>query len=252
MATLPHKRLLSLRNEIQMVFQNPFTSLNPRMRLLDVIGEPLAIHGMKSRRERVERVGELLSMVGLQPQYMWRYPHAFSGGERQRISIARALALRPRLVAADEAVSALDVSVQAQVLTLMRDLQRQFDLTYLFVTHDLGVVRHFCDRVAVMYAGVIVETAPADTLFAAPRHPYTAALLSAAPVPDPAACTTLKVTPGEVPNPADLPPGCRFHPRCPHAVETCRTLMPEMEEISPYHHVSCHRAEELIAEQLVS
>jgi peptide/nickel transport system ATP-binding protein len=237
--------LRGLRREMQMVFQDPFTSLNPRMTLLDIIGEPLLIHGMRSRRGREERVAELLRLVGLRPEYMRRFPHAFSGGERQRIGIARALVLQPRLVVADEPVSALDVSVQAQILNLLLDLQAQLRLTYLFVAHDLSVVKHICERVAVMYVGRIVEMAPTDALFTAPKHPYTAALLSAVPEPDPRVRAQRMVLQGEVANPANPPAGCYFHPRCPYAIDVCRTQTPLWEEITPGRFVSCHRAREL-------
>jgi peptide/nickel transport system ATP-binding protein len=238
-------QLRALRREMQMIFQDPFTSLNPRMTLLDLVGEPLYVHGMKSRREREERVADLLRRVGLRPEYMRRFPHAFSGGERQRIGIARALALHPRLVVADEPVSALDVSVQAQILNLLVDLQADLKLTYLFVAHDLSVVRHISNRVAVMYVGRMVELAETDELFSTPKHPYTAALLSAAPEPDPRTRTRRLVLSGEVANPAAPPGGCYFHPRCPHAVDICRTQTPAWQEISPGHFVGCHRADEL-------
>jgi peptide/nickel transport system ATP-binding protein len=230
---------------MQMIFQDPFASLNPRMTLLDLVGEPLYVHGLRSRREREERVADLLRRVGLRPEYMRRFPHAFSGGERQRIGIARALALRPRLVVADEPVSALDVSVQAQILNLLQDLQSEFRLTYLFVAHDLSVVRHISDRVAVMYVGRIVELAETEALFTAPKHPYTAALLSAVPEPDPRVRSKRIILQGEVANPAAPPPGCYFHPRCPHAVDVCRTQAPVWQEIAPARFVACHRAAEL-------
>lgn len=242
---LGRTELRAMRREMQMIFQDPFSSLNPRMTLLDLVGEPLLVHGMKRRREREDRVAELLRLVGLRPEYMRRFPHAFSGGERQRIGIARALALRPRLVVADEPVSALDVSVQAQILNLLQDLQTEFRLTYLFVAHDLSVVRHISDRVAVMYVGRMVELAETERIFTAPKHPYTAALLSAVPEPDPRARTQRTVLQGEVANPAFPPSGCHFHPRCPHAVELCRTQAPAWQEILPAHFVACHRAHEL-------
>ena len=242
---LGRKALRTLRREMQMIFQDPFSSLNPRMTLLDLVGEPLYVHGVRSRREREERVAELLRRVGLRPEYMRRFPHAFSGGERQRIGIARALALQPRLVIADEPVSALDVSVQAQILNLLQDLQAEFRLTYLFVAHDLSVVRHISDRVAVMYVGRIVELAETERIFTAPKHPYTAALLSAVPEPDPRLRSKRLILQGEVANPAAPPPGCYFHPRCPHAIDVCRTQAPVWQEIAPAHFVACHRAAEL-------
>jgi len=242
---LRSSELRALRREMQMIFQDPFTSLNPRMTLLDLVGEPLLVHGMKNRREREERVAELLRRVGLRPEYMRRFPHAFSGGERQRIGIARALALHPRLVVADELVSALDVSVQAQILNLLLDLQADLRLTYLFVAHDLSVVRHISSRVAVMYVGRIVELAETAALFGTPKHPYTAALLSAVPEPDPRLRAHRIILQGEVANPAAPPPGCYFHPRCPYAIEPCRTESPPWQQIAPGHFVSCHRATEL-------
>jgi peptide/nickel transport system ATP-binding protein len=244
-ASLSGDQIRPLRREMQMIFQDPFASLNPRMNLLDIVGEPLLVNGMKDRQERNERVAELLRLVGLRSEYMQRFPHAFSGGQRQRIVIARALALHPRLVVADEPVSALDVSVQAQVLNLLLGLQQRLHLTYLFVAHDLSVVKHITDRVAVMYVGKLVETAPTEELFYQPKHPYTAALMSAVPVADPRVRSRMIPLEGDVPSPADPPSGCYFHPRCSHAVEICSTQTPVLEEISPNHYVSCHRAHEL-------
>ena len=244
-AALKGAELKALRREIQMIFQDPFSSLNPRMTLLDLVGEPLLNYGVGNRGQRQERVAELLRLVGLRPEFMRRFPHAFSGGQRQRIGVARALALNPRLILADEPVSALDVSVQAQVLNLLADLQAQFNLTYIFVAHDLSVVRYISNRVAVMYVGKIAEMAPTQELFEAPKHPYTEALLSAVPVPDPRARSTRIVMQGDVPNPADPPTGCYFHPRCSYAQDVCRIETPTLEEITPGHFVSCHRAQEL-------
>ena len=243
--TLPKSQLRELRRQMQMIFQDPFASLNPRMTLLDIVGEPLLVHGVGTPRERTDRVVELLQLVGLRPEYMRRYPHAFSGGQRQRIGIARALALNPRLVVADEPVSALDVSVQAQILNLLLELQERLGLTYLFVAHDLSVVKHISARVAVMYVGRIVETAPTEELFAAPKHPYTEALLSAVPKPDPRLRSERLVLQGEVADAANTPPGCHFHPRCRYAQEVCRTETPLQQEIAPNHFVRCHRAAEL-------
>jgi peptide/nickel transport system ATP-binding protein len=215
------------------------------MTLLDIVGEPLLVHGMTNRQERQDRVAELLKLVGMRPEYMRRFPHAFSGGQRQRIGIARALALNPRLVVADEPVSALDVSVQAQILNLMLRLQAQLGLTYLFVAHDLSVVKHISERVAVMYVGRIVEMAVTDEIFDTPRHPYTEALLSAVPKPDPRLRSQRIVLEGEVADPANPPSGCYFHPRCRYAMEVCRKETPVQEEITPRHFVSCHRAHEI-------
>jgi peptide/nickel transport system ATP-binding protein len=244
-ATLPYAPLRELRRDMQMIFQDPFGSLNPRMSLLDIVGEPLLVHGVKSARERADRVAELLRLVGLRPEYMRRFPHAFSGGERQRIGIARALALNPRLVVADEPVSALDVSVQAQVINLLQELQEELNLTYLFVAHDLSVVRHIAERVAVMYVGKMAELGPTEEIFNHPKHPYTSALLSSVPIPDPRMRSQRIILEGEVANPANPPSGCYFHPRCRFAVDQCMTEAPVLEEISPNHWVSCHRAKEL-------
>jgi peptide/nickel transport system ATP-binding protein len=245
LAKLSPQQIRPLRPQLQMIFQDPYSSLNPRMPILDIVGEPLLVNGMTNRRQRIERVAELLRLVGLRQEFMQRFPHAFSGGQRQRIGIARALALSPRLVVADEPVSALDVSVQAQILNLLLDLQRDLHLTYLFIAHNLAVVKHICDRVAVMYVGKIVEMAPTQDLFATPKHPYTAALLAAVPVADPRHKSGQVELKGDVPSPANPPSGCYFHPRCPHAVDVCRTQTPALREIAPGHVVSCHRAEEL-------
>ncbi len=247
LARAPASQLRAVRRHLQMVFQDPYTSLNPRMTVREIVEEPLLLHGMTDRRARETRVRELLREVGLPEQHLSRYPHAFSGGQRQRIGIARALALRPKLIVADEPVSALDVSMQAQVLNLLQELQHRGGLTYLFIAHDLGVVRHIADRVAVMYAGRLVEVAPAESLFTAPCHPYTRMLLAAMPVPDPTRRASRALPAGEIADPAHIPPGCAFHPRCPHAVARCREAVPDSRELAPGHHVRCHRAEELAA-----
>jgi peptide/nickel transport system ATP-binding protein len=244
-ATLPRDRLRPLRRQMQMIFQDPYSSLNPRMTVLNIVGEPLLVNGVRDRQERIDRVEELLRLVGLRPEFMRRYPHAFSGGQRQRIGIARALALSPSLIVADEPVSALDVSVQAQILNLLLDLQERLRLTYLFVAHDLSVVKHLSDRVAVMYVGKIVELAERDQLFSHPKHPYTSALLSAVPKPDPRLRSRRIPLRGEVANPAAPPSGCYFHPRCPYAIDVCTSVTPRFEEIAPGHWAACHRAREL-------
>lgn len=236
----------NLRDKMQIVFQDPFSSLDPRMRIRDIVAEPLQAHGMRNRRQRYDRVEQLLDAVGLGSHLMNRFPHEFSGGQRQRIGIARALSLNPSLVVCDEPVSALDVSVQAQVLNLLDDLQMEFGLTYLFVAHDLSVVRHISDRVAVMYLGRIVELADVDRLFTHPQHPYTEALLSAIPEPDPDIVGEEIILRGDVPSPADPPPGCHFHPRCRYAQERCRQEAPTLTEVDEAGHlVACHYAREL-------
>jgi oligopeptide/dipeptide ABC transporter ATP-binding protein len=244
-ATLPKPELRPLRRQMQMIFQDPFSSLNPRMTITDIIAEPLLVNGVRSLEQRRTRVRELLDLVQLPAAYMNRFPHAFSGGQRQRIGIARALALNPALIVADEPVSALDVSVQAQIVNLLLDLQDRLGLSYLFVAHDLSVVKHVSDRVAVMYVGKIVELAPTAELFARPLHPYTEALLSAVPVPDPRRRQQRIVLKGEVADPAKPPAGCHFHPRCPYATLRCRSEAPALRELASGHLARCHRAEEL-------
>lgn len=248
---LKKKELKAARRNIRMVYQDPYSSLNPRMNLLQIIGEPLVINRMvRGKAELADRVAALLRMVHLDPTYMNRYPHAFSGGQRQRIAIARALALSPKVVIADEAVSALDVSVQTQILNLLRQLQRELGLTYLFVAHNLAVVKYAANRVVVMYAGKIVEISETETLFLSPKHPYTEALISAAPNPDPATKHRLRIVlQGEVADLANLPSGCAFHPRCQYAQDRCRQEAPVLANIAgagkPVHQVACHFAEEL-------
>ena len=245
LAKLPKSELRLLRREMQMIFQDPYSSLNPRMTIFDIIGEPLLVNGMRDTNKRRERVKELLDLVRLPQAYLNRYPHAFSGGQRQRIGIARALALNPALIVADEPVSALDVSVQAQIVNLLLDLQNELGLSYLFVAHDLSVVKHVSDRVAVMYVGRIVEVANTRELFHTPKHPYTEALLSAVPKPDPRLRSQRIILEGEVADPSNPPSGCYFHPRCRHAIDRCKSETPQLEELSPNHWVSCHRAREL-------
>lgn len=242
---MPNSELRPMRRQMQMIFQDPYSSLNPRMTVLDIVGEPLRVNNLASGSELEDRVRELMRVVGLKPEQLKRYPHAFSGGQRQRIGIARALATSPRFIVADEAVSALDVSVQAQILNLLQDLQEEFDLTFLFVAHDLSVVEHISDRVAVMYVGRMVELAETEALYGRPLHPYTEALLSAVPSTDPDIHRERMVLSGEVANPADVPPGCSFHPRCRYAQATCSQNVPPLHEVEPGRFAACHLAEEL-------
>ena len=238
------EEMRSLREEMQIIFQDPFSSLNPRKNVAHIVGEPLRVHGVKTKSERDARVLELLEVVGLGHQHMRRYPHQFSGGQRQRIGVARALALNPKLIICDEAVSALDVSIQAQVINLLQDLQKEFGLTYLFISHDLSVVEHISDRVAVMYLGQVVELAGSDIIHNYPLHPYTQALLSAAPVPDPARKGKHTILSGDVPSPITPPPGCRFHTRCPYTEDICKEHQPELRVMGTEHEVACHFAGE--------
>ena len=237
---LPKKELRPYRRQMQIVFQDPFSSLNPRMTAGDIVGEPLLVHGMGRGKERREQVSALFERVGLRPAQMVNYPHQFSGGQRQRIGIARALALGPKLIVGDEPVSALDVSIQAQVINLLQDLQRERKLSYLFISHNLAVVEHISHRIAVMYLGRIVEYADTRSIFTRPQHPYTEALLSAVPVPDPSVKREKRLVQGDVPSPVNPPAGCHFHTRCPYAVARCKTESPSLREIAPGHRVSCH------------
>ncbi|MRX73760.1 dipeptide ABC transporter ATP-binding protein [Bacillus lacus] len=232
--------LRAMRKEMQMVFQDPYASLNPRMTVAKILEEPLIVHKIGTKQERAKLVEQMLTTVGLDPDYGERYPHQFSGGQRQRIGIARALMTNPQLIIADEPVSALDVSIQSQILNLLKDLQKEFSLTYLFISHDLGVVRHISDRVGVMYLGRIVELADSESLYTDPKHPYTQALLSAVPLPDPNVRKEQIVLKGDLPSPADPPKGCAFHTRCAHCFDTCKTVRPQLKEIKEGHYAACH------------
>ena len=247
-ATADRRQLKILRRNIQLVFQDPYSSLNPRMTLQEIIGEPLLVNGVAKGQKLKDRVAEVLDIVGLRPEYMVRYPHAFSGGQRQRICIGRALALNPKFIVCDEPVSALDVSIQAQIINLLEELQKEFSLTYLFIAHDLAVVRHISDRIAVMYLGSIVEISPAAELYANPLHPYTISLLSAVPIPDPEVerARAPILLAGDIPSPANPPAACRFHTRCPFVQPTrCRDDVPPLRALEPEHLVSCHWAEQI-------
>jgi oligopeptide/dipeptide ABC transporter ATP-binding protein len=250
LAKLRPRQMKPFRRQMQIIFQDPYSSLNPRMTVADIVGEPLVVHGVARGKEREARVRELLEAVGLNPAYMKRYPHEFSGGQRQRIGIARALALDPQLIVCDEPVSALDVSIQAQVINLLQDLQKEFGLTYLFIAHDLSVVRHISTRIAVMYLGKIVEMADTEELFRMPKHPYTEALLSAVPVPDPDYKMDRIILEGDVPSPVNPPSGCVFHPRCQYYAKNqwaeCKNLVPKLEDVTGKgHFAACHFAKEL-------
>ncbi|MCK4509136.1 MAG: dipeptide ABC transporter ATP-binding protein [Desulfuromonadales bacterium] len=247
---MPKREMTAIRREMQIIFQDPYSSLNPRMRVGDIIGEPLVVHGLARGNEIREQVLTLMKKVGLAPEHYDRYPHEFSGGQRQRIGIARTLAVQPRLVVADEPVSALDLSIQAQIVNLLKDLQQEFGLTYLFISHDLGVIEHVCDRVAVMYLGRIVELADAEQLYSQPRHPYTEALLNAVPIPDPQRVRKHQILSGEIPSPIDPPNGCHFHPRCPYAQEICRQEYPKLIEQVEGHQAACHFSGEVKTRRL--
>jgi oligopeptide transport system ATP-binding protein len=237
---LAPEQMRQRRQQMQIIFQDPYASLDPRMTVSQIVDEPLRIHGVGNGPERQKRVAELLDVVGLRKEYADRYPHEFSGGQRQRIGIARALALNPRFIVCDEPVSALDVSIQAQIVNLMSDLQQEFGLTYLFIAHDLAVVKHVADRVAVMYLGRIVELVDKRSLYESPQHPYTQALLAAVPRPNPAARQALIPLKGEIPSPSSPPSGCHFHTRCPHVQARCRTETPPLREVAPAHYAACH------------
>ncbi|MCC3372603.1 ABC transporter ATP-binding protein [Cohnella sp. REN36] len=241
---MSHNQMRPLRKDMQMVFQDPYASLNPRMKVKDLVAEPVLIHTKLSAKERDKLACELLETVGLNSMHAERYAHEFSGGQRQRIGIARALSVRPSLIVADEPVSALDVSIQSQVLNLLQDLQEEYGLTYLFISHDLSVVEHISDRIGVMYLGALVETADKDTLYDNPLHPYTQALLSSVPVPDPTLARERIILKGDLPSPVDPPSGCRFHTRCPSCMEICKQHAPAFREVEPGHEVACHLYDE--------
>ncbi len=245
--SLNREKMRQLRREMQIIFQDPYASLNPRMTVGSIVGEPLTIHHIAKGKEREEKVAAILQKVGLRPEHMRRYPHEFSGGQRQRIGIARALALNPKIIIADEPVSALDVSIQAQVINLLQDLQKEFGIAYLVISHDLSVVQHICDRIAVMYLGLIVEIADADELIMSPRHPYTEALLSAVPIPDPSASGKKEriILRGDVPSPVNPPSGCRFHTRCPYKEDKCVSEVPSLHPVNGGHLTACHFAEKI-------
>ncbi len=240
---IPQNELRKLRRDMQIIFQDPYSALNPRMTISEIIGEPLEVHNVvNNSKEKQRRIQELLELVGLAPYHANRYPHEFSGGQRQRIGIARALALNPKFIVADEPTSALDVSVRAQIINLMQDLQKELGLTYLFISHDLSVIRHICDRILVMYLGKLVEIAPNEKLYSSPFHPYTQALLSAVPIPEPEVAEKRKkvILLGDVPSPVNPPSGCRFHPRCPYVMDVCSEVEPQLKEIKKEHFTACH------------
>ncbi len=247
--TLDRESMRKLRREMQIIFQDPYASLNPRMTVGSIVGEPLSIHKIAKGKERQEKVAAILQRVGLRPEHMRRYPHEFSGGQRQRIGIARALALNPKLIIADEPVSALDVSIQAQVINLLEDLQEEFGIAYVIISHDLSVIQHICDRIAVMYLGEIVEIAEADELVMSPRHPYSEALLSAVPIPDPQAKQDREriILHGDVPSPVNPPSGCRFHTRCPYKEDKCTVEKPPLRELTSGHFTACHFADQIFS-----